>query len=144
MKTLLIIDPDTRYRLFIEHLATSMGIGKVLGAQCLYDGMVLLQEHPVDLIIMEVFLPERCGLAFISQITSQANSPPIIATFSLANSRYVNLEKLTESLGVVYTFQKPVGQEMLFCALEDVLQLSQKNKNHFFPTSPGRASSFTE
>ena len=121
VKTLLLIDQDSECRQSIRRLAEELGMKVILGTQCLYDGLTLFYEHPIDLIIMDVFQPEKSGLSFLSEMTSHPDHPPIIATFSIEESHGFNIEKFTHILGVACTLQKPIKTFSFHCTLQNLL-----------------------
>ncbi|MEX2492433.1 MAG: response regulator [Nitrospirales bacterium] len=121
MKTLLLIDQDSECRQSISRSAQQLGIKIILETQCLYHGLALFDECPIDLIIMDVFQPARGGLSYLSEITSHPDHPPIIATFSVEESQGFNIEKFTHILGVTYTFQKPISTSSFHCTLKNLL-----------------------
>jgi DNA-binding response OmpR family regulator len=129
VKTLLLIDQDSECRQSIRRLAQELGMKVMLGTQCLNDGANLFYEHPIDLVIMDVFHPEKSGLSFLSEMTSHPDHPPIIATFSVEESHGFNIEKFTHILGVAYTFQKPIQTFSFQCTLKNLLHSLNQETN---------------
>jgi two-component system, NtrC family, nitrogen regulation response regulator NtrX len=108
MGILLIIDPDPEFHKSLEWLQGQFGI-KILAAASLSEGIHLIKQHPVDLVVMDMFLPQKSGLSLISEITSVENHPPIIATFSSEHAPLINVKKFAHMLGVTHTFEKPLN-----------------------------------
>jgi CheY-like chemotaxis protein len=108
MAIILIIDPDPDFRKSLEWLHDQFGV-ELLSAASLSEGITMVKRHPVDLIVLDMFLPQKSGLSLIAEITSHDNHPPVIATFSAEHAPQINVKKFAHLLGVTHTFEKPVN-----------------------------------
>jgi two-component system nitrogen regulation response regulator NtrX len=129
MVTLLIIDPDPEFRKSLEWIHEKFGV-KILSASSLSEGTFLFKKCPVDLIVMDMFLPQKSGLSLIAEITSNDVHPPIIATFSADQAPQINIKKFAHMLGVSHTFEKPINAKLFHQAfLELVPHMSERKDN---------------
>lgn len=120
MSTLLIIDPDPGSCELLERLCERYGV-ECLAARGLSEGIRLFKERTVDLIVLDMFLPQKSGLALIAEITLQDHHPPIIATFSAEQAPDINFRKFTHILGAAYTFEKPVNVRLFHQAFLELM-----------------------
>jgi CheY-like chemotaxis protein len=120
MGILLIIDPDPDFRESLGWLHDQLGV-EILSATSLSEGIHLFKQHPVDLIVMDIFLPQKSGLSLMAEITSHENHPPIIATFSPDQAPYINIKKFAHLLGVTHTLEKPVKAKLFQQAILELM-----------------------
>lgn len=85
-------------------------------------GLQLYFEHPVDLVITDVLMPEMDGLEVI-RILSRIPSPPLIIAMSGGGSR--DLDFLVEAMefGATRTLSKPFRLEDLVLLVHDLLHI---------------------
>jgi len=78
---LLLIEDDEAYRLAMaSHLRQLNGVRQVRVAADGEQGLDLLAEHPVDLVLLDLVLPGVGGLATCHRITSTTALPVLILT----------------------------------------------------------------
>jgi DNA-binding response OmpR family regulator len=108
MGMLLLIDPDPKFRESLEWIQKQFEVD-IHSAAGLTEGIDVLRTRRVDLVVMDMFLPQKSGLSLIAEITSHDAHPPIIATFSAEHAPQINIKRFAHMLGVSYTFEKPVN-----------------------------------
>lgn len=119
MSMLLVIDPDADSQQSLERFCHLCGIEIVVVGN-LPDGIRLYKQQPVDLIIVDLFLPQKSGFSFIAEITSKEGHPPIIATFSADQAPKFNIKRFADLLGASYTFEKPLNQRSFLQAFSEL------------------------
>jgi two-component system NarL family response regulator len=78
---LLLIEDDEAYQLAMaSHLRQLPGVQSVLVAADGEQGLELLEDRPVDLVLLDLVLPGLGGLATCQQITSTSAQPVLILT----------------------------------------------------------------
>lgn len=75
--TILIIDDDKRFCETMKSLVSRMEY-HCLTAFCLRDGLDILRAHPIDLVFLDVFLPDGNGIDHIDQIKHSPSEPEVI------------------------------------------------------------------
>lgn len=126
---ILIIDPDPEFRESLEWVHDQFNL-EILSAESLSEGINLVKRQPVDLIVLDMFLPQKSGLSLIAEITSHENHPPIIATYSTAHAPQINVKKFAQMLGVTHTFEKPVNSKLFHQAfIELVPHMNQRGNS---------------
>lgn len=73
MKTILVVDDFASVRFY--HLALLRGAGfQTLGAASGAEALTLLENHPVHLMLLDLFMPQMSGQEVVRQIRAQARS----------------------------------------------------------------------
>ncbi|MEW9108285.1 MAG: response regulator [Cytobacillus gottheilii] len=121
---------------FIEKIAGAEVTGKALNAQATLE---LLEERNVDLLIMDIYMPDRLGSSLLPEIRKKYPHVDVIM-ISASNEK----EQVEQSLrnGVIDYIIKPVSFERFDMAIKEYQKkkslLNQKNEldqdliDHFF------------
>ena len=121
MARILVIDDDEKLRELIRRFLERAGYEVVIAE----NGRVALEiqrQNPADLIITDIFMPEKEGTEFIMDITGEFPQSKVIAISGGGNVKNIDFLQLAENLGALKTFQKPFKQEELLAAVEELLQ----------------------
>lgn len=112
--TVLIVDDEEDIRRLLERAFSKKGFN-VLSSGTALDGLVQLQDNPVNVIITDIRMPGMDGLDFIAQAQEITSKVPIIVI-----SGYGNFETAREAFnrGAFYFINKPFNMQ----AIEDVVQ----------------------
>lgn len=124
-----------------EYLSQIKGmnvIGKSLNAK---ETMELLNNHSVDLLLMDIYMPDQLGIDLLGEIRENYPSIDIILVTAAKEKEYL---KKALRYGVEYYLIKPVTLEMFVKTIEKCKEnrrllnnLSEVNQdiiNHFFGT----------
>jgi CheY-like chemotaxis protein len=120
MARILIIDDDSQILDMLRQTLERDG-HEVVDASDGKEGLILYRKNPTDLIITDLIMPEKEGIATIMELRQDFPDVKIIAISGggrLEPGQYLSMAK---SFGVQYTFAKPVEREDL---LEAVRELS--------------------
>jgi DNA-binding response OmpR family regulator len=79
METILLIEDDEGLSRGIDFTLSKEGY-QVLTAKALSQGMRLVQENPVDLILLDLNLPDGDGLEFCKEVRKTSDVPIIVLT----------------------------------------------------------------
>ena len=84
-KTILVVDDDIR-NIFAVSSALERYDARVLFAESGADGLAILEEHPVDLVLMDIMMPEMDGYQVMQRIREEEKyrDLPIIAVTAKA------------------------------------------------------------
>jgi two-component system, chemotaxis family, chemotaxis protein CheY len=118
MARILIIDDDPAVRLLLEGYLCSAGHAVSLAA----DGGEALEQfrsNPADLVITDIYMPNREGLETITDLRRRDSNLPIIAM----SGRPLGpaMLDIARHLGAVVTLQKPFSREDLLEAVAKAL-----------------------
>src|SRR5438093_3520437 len=99
---------------------TSLAIGRalefelpdcvVMRAQSLYEARVFLKTYDFDFFILDIQLPDGCGIDFLSDIAQRAPGGPVII---LTATRLPKYRERAAAFGVLDFMEKPVDMASL-------------------------------
>jgi CheY-like chemotaxis protein len=117
------MDDEADTRILIEEILESGGHEVVLAADGL-EGMRQYHSTPVDLALIDLFMPNQEGLETIKKLTQQFPDFPIIAMSGDALA--LPLLSVAQRLGATEVLQKPFLPEELLEAIKHVLRLKPR------------------
>ncbi|MCF8109766.1 MAG: response regulator [Desulfohalobiaceae bacterium] len=85
------------------------------------DGFRMYQDHPADLIVTDMLMPEMDGIETISAVRKENPEAKIIAISSGGRDAPEDYLVLAEHLGADRTFCKPVERAELVAAAREML-----------------------
>jgi two-component system, response regulator, stage 0 sporulation protein F len=118
MATILVIDDEPSIRELIKEVLERAG-HKVLEAEDGRKGLDLYQKNQVDLVIMDLLMPETDGLEATLQLTREYVDAKVIAmTGAHGDRNFLDVAKL---FGACRAFEKPFDIKQLVKAVEEEL-----------------------
>ena len=124
MARILIVDDETDLRRMFKMLFESNGY-EVIEASNGNEAIDLYRSSPVDLIIMDVFMPEKEGIETILELTSEF---PDVNVIAISGGGKVGTRDCLDSaleFGAKRVFTKPVTADRLLRAVEQILKNSK-------------------
>lgn len=120
MARILVIDDEPLVCEMLEEVLTSVGHDVATAPDGL-EAVELMRSQSVDLVVTDIFMPEKDGLAMIEELRRTHPDVKIIAISGGSKIRDADVYKWAAELGAAYTFQKPVEWRELLAAVEDCL-----------------------
>jgi len=120
MAKILIIE-DSRQTREILHDTLEAADYEVLEAKDGLEGVRLFRENRPDLIITDIFMPQKEGLETIQDIRADSPDLPIITISSGGIMDGKIALDVSRKLGATMTFEKPFDLEKLLDAIETLL-----------------------
>lgn len=120
MARILVIDDDDSLRILIRLFLEQAGHEVVDAA----NGRIALdmqRENPAELIITDIFMPEKGGTEFIMDMCVEFPASKIIAISGGGSLTDVNFLDLAKNLGALKTFNKPFTRQELLAAVAELL-----------------------
>ncbi len=131
MPTILVIDDNQDDREFLKIILEDAGYG-VIEAPEGKSGAQLYRQHPCDLVIIDIFMPEQDGLETILELKRQFPDVRIIAVsgggtyvFRSGNSGVAMALESAKAFGAEYVIQKPVRSNHLLATVQAVVPLER-------------------
>jgi len=121
MKTILIIDDNEAIRETLGIFFKEKGFN-VLTAGDGNKGMALLNDNHVDLVILDMIMPEKDGVETLQDLKKFSSKIPTIA---ISGGREIPPEfylKTAKELGAKYTFRKPFDRNDILFAVNEALK----------------------
>jgi DNA-binding response OmpR family regulator len=130
LQTVLIVDDDEAVRTILTQALHMRGF-KVLTAVDGVEALKAVEDHSLDLIILDLLMPNRDGLTVLRDLREMPSAPPII--FMTGNaSPQVQEEAL--ALGADRFLLKPFELRQLLDVLDAVLSVRQNRLAPFRTT----------
>lgn len=120
-KTILLVDDEERVLLVLGTICSSEGY-KVLKANGGREALELCRDQHVDLVILDIYMPDMNGLDLIRRLRSNFRHAKIIAISGGGAMAGKEVLQLARERGAAYTFGKPFQLQELKEAIQSVLQ----------------------
>lgn len=121
MASILVIDDDGGIRQFFRRVLESAG-HTVETAENGDEGVRLFKRQPADLVITDIYMPEKEGLETIRDLRRNYPDVRIIAiTGADVFMGSDNVLEMAKVFGAVYVMKKPVNIPTLFDVVENAL-----------------------
>lgn len=121
MARILLIEDDAGVRGLLAQTLIDEGY-EVSEATNGADGVKLYQKMPADLIITDLVMPEKDGLAVIMELRRVRPHVKIIAISGGGRYRNRDYLKTAEMLGAKRVLDKPFGTQILLRMVKDILE----------------------
>ena len=134
MKHILVIDDEEPVRTLLRNYLESEGYSVCMAR----DGKQALQlfaKYHADLIITDVFMPEKDGLEVLAALRQNGATLPVIAISGGGRMRMDDVLRIAQSLGATRVLDKPIALDLL---LETVQELLPPSPPEIKPSFPGR------
>jgi CheY-like chemotaxis protein len=106
-RRILLVDDDPDVRRSLEHALTKAGYEVILAANGFEAIRQWRQLHGGDLVILDMFMPEKDGLETIVELRSHSPGVPIIAISGGGTTGRLDILEDAKLLGAIETFEKP-------------------------------------
>jgi len=114
MAAILVIDDSVAILEWMQEVLSKAGHHVVLASNGRH-GIVSLRKMPIDLVITDIYMPEKDGVEIIQYARRAAPQVKLVAMSSRPPEH--NLFKTAMALGAVGTLQKPFSEEQLLKAV---------------------------
>jgi PAS domain S-box-containing protein len=114
---ILVIDDDPQIRLTLRSILTDVGYDVIEAANG-RKGIDLVKSNWVDLVITNIFMPEKEGIETIIELHRDF---PDIKIIAISGGRVEHLQAVLD-LGAKRIFLKPVEKEALLEAVKDIIK----------------------
>jgi DNA-binding NtrC family response regulator len=120
-KRILVVDDDPSICQTLQ-----IGLGKagyqVIEARDGEEAARIWRESGADLVIADIYMPNKTGLQLIMELQARSPSTPIIAMSDGGRSKNLNPMSYAEVLGAVQTIAKPFTLEKMLALVNKELK----------------------
>jgi len=120
LKKIVIIDDEQQIRTLLQLILTGQGY-EVAVAKNGIEAMNLLSENSPDLIITDIFMPEKDGLEIIQEIRTTNSEVKIIAISGGSIKMNANFLNVAREIRADRALTKPFEIELLCELTKDLL-----------------------
>ena len=134
MNNILIIDDEAGIRSILKDVLQDENYN-VLLAEDGYKGLDVLNTEPVDLVILDVWLPNMGGIEVLKRIKEEYGDVEVVMISGHAN---INLAVKAVKMGAFDFLEKPLSLEKIITVVRNALELetlkkeNKKLKNNLF------------
>lgn len=122
-KKVLIVDDDAKNRTLLQKEFEDRGYKALLAGNG-HEALAQLTENKlVDVILLDLRMPDMSGLDFLRQMRKEGKNYPVILCTAYAGS--VDPFEL-QDLGVKHTFTKPIDLEKLATKVRELVPDTKK------------------
>ena len=122
MFRILIIDDDHETRLLLRENLEAAGY-EVEEAKNGSEALSLHRNRPFDLLIIDMFMPEKNGLEVIMELRRENRILPIVAMSGGGELHLNGVLPIARRLGASEILQKPFTREEILQSVESALQI---------------------
>ena len=120
MKRVLVIDDDDLFRAMVCDTLRDAGY-EVLEAPDGKAGLKVLKSSAVDMVVTDLFMPEKEGLETIRQIIKDHEAVRIIAISGGMRGSTMDFLPIAKILGAARVFHKPLDRKAFLAATRELL-----------------------
>ncbi len=120
MVRVLIIDDDETIRSVFKRFLEGKGY-EVLVASDGRQGLHVLEDGPVDLVITDIMMPETDGLEVVMAIRGRDSDIPVIAISGGMHAMPMDFLPMAKKFGAIDVLYKPVELDDLLNAVQKAL-----------------------
>lgn len=121
MARILIIDDEEMFRQMLRQMLEMAGY-EVVEASEGGEAIGLFRKQPADLVITDIFMPEKEGIATIQEMKKEFPKLKMIAVSGGGNKRCgFEYLQFAESVGADCTLSKPFERQEILDAVEKLL-----------------------
>ena len=120
MTRILVVDDAVDFRIMCREMLQDAGY-EVLEAANGNEGIKVIRENEVDLVILDIIMPEKGGLETIIELRKDLPDLKIIAVSGEVSTDSGALLNLTSQFGVSKVFSKPIKFSELLETIKNLL-----------------------
>ena len=121
MASIMVIDDDIQIRTFVRKVLEGEGY-EVREAGNGAEGVKAFRQRPADLVLCDIFMPEKEGLQTIRELQDEFGKVKIVAMSGGNHQcRQVDFLPLARKCGAVSVLHKPLAPKSLLGAVREVL-----------------------
>jgi YesN/AraC family two-component response regulator len=121
MARILIIEDDDQFRTMLRKMLETAGYNDIEEAANGSIGVKLFRQHPFDLVITDIIMPDKEGLEMIPELIRDYPRIKIIAMSGGGRTGPQNYLKMAKYLGAGRTLAKPFEYSDIIDAVQELL-----------------------
>lgn len=118
-RQIIVIDDEQSIHSLLMQLFERQGY-KVLVADTSDKGIHLFKENPIDLVIVDLIMPEKDGIETIRELRSLDQDIKIIAISGGGIIKPDLYLKLARKFGAIYSFKKPIETDKILTFVDNL------------------------
>jgi DNA-binding response OmpR family regulator len=128
MPRILVIDDEQLLRSTVVMILTRAGF-TVEEASDGQAGLAMFRKNPPDIVLTDIFMPNRDGIELIKELKHSSPLTRIIAMTGGGHLRLMKMALAANLLGADHVLDKPFDRETLLAAINAVLRTPPRTRN---------------
>jgi len=120
MEKILIIDDEPEVRAVLREILVREGFTVEVAADG-QVGVAMWRKEPVDLVLTDIFMPNKDGIETILELKRSRPQAKIIAMTGGGEKKFLEMRAAAGYLGADRTLEKPFDRQTLLAAIRSVL-----------------------
>lgn len=120
MPRILVVDDDPISRQILRAMLENESY-QVVEAEDGVEALKLYGDNDIDLVVTDIFMPEKEGVQTVRELMKENPDVKIIAVSGGSSSANYDSLDWIKMFGVKYTFTKPFNSEAVLAAVKDLL-----------------------
>lgn len=120
MAKILVIEDSSNFRLVVKKMLLHYG-HQVADVGDGYEGINYLKENIVDLVITDIFLPEKDGIEFLNELRDLKPHPKVLAMTGMDVSYGADYLEIAKKAGADEVIGKPFNMQDLEAVVNRLL-----------------------
>lgn len=121
MARILIIDDDPAIGEALKHLLSKEGY-EVQSVTDSREGVELIYGQAFDLVIVDIFMPEKSGLEIIREVNKARPKVKLMAMTAFGAQDDIDMGAFAERYGAIHYFEKPFDNQDVLAKVNEALQ----------------------
>ncbi|HEV8327696.1 MAG TPA: response regulator [Nitrospiraceae bacterium] len=134
MSRILIIDDESSLRQVLRIMLERAG-HTVFDAPDGREGMALWHREPIDVVVTDIFMPDKDGIQVLMEMKKVARKPKIIAMSGGGQKGLLDWRANALALGADRVLVKPFDQRTFLLTIQEVLDGLPQTKDAVLPSS---------
>ena len=126
-RTILIADDDKLILATFKYAFEAQGYEVVL-AENGNTALWHLEQRPIDLVLLDILMPEKEGLETLLEARARFPSMPIFAMSGGGVGRKHDFLAVAKKFGATGTFKKPIDLKDLLSTIDTFFEVQQKDQ----------------
>lgn len=127
-KIVLVVDDEPLVQSTFELLLRKHGFS-VVKAQDGNDALAKLERHQVDLVMLDILMPDKDGLETLLILKRQYPGLPVLAISGGGNFRNVDILKVAQKFGADEVMLKATGTRVIIDAVHRLVGTGSEDKD---------------
>ena len=120
-KRILVVDDDPSIRRTLQ-LALGRAGYHVVEARDGSEAVRLFRDHGADLVILDLFMPDKDGIETIIELRAHSPGVRIIAMSSGGKNKQLDILGDAKMLGAVLTIEKPFTSSQMIAVVDQAIK----------------------
>ncbi len=126
MSLVLVVDDEQSIRQVLTDILHDEGY-EVMSAEDGLEAMALLKTHPVDLVLLDVWLPNKGGIDVLREIKAEYVSVQVVIISGHGN---IDLAVKAVKLGAYDFIEKPLSLDRVLTVVKNALEVEQLKREN--------------